>query len=197
MDFSSLIQGAIGQQVVSSAASQLGIDQKQAQSAVAAAVPFLLTALNKNAQSGGAEGISNALSQHNGSILDNLGGFLSQGGNQQDGLGILGHVLGNKQGNVEQAISQQSGLNTSQVVSVLAMVAPVVMGFIGKQKNEQNLDSNGLTGLLGGLMSNQSTAANGISLGGFESLLDQDGDGKVDASDLMGLGSKLLGGFLK
>ncbi len=196
MDFSSLIQGAIGQQVVSSAASQLGIDPKQAQTAVSSAVPFLLTALGKNAQGGGAEGISNALNQHNGSLLDNLGGFLSQGGNQQDGLGILGHVLGNKQQNVEQAISQESGLNTQQVVKILAMVAPIVMAYLGKQKNEQNLDANGLTGLLGGLMGGK-TAANGISLGGFESLLDQDGDGKVDSSDLMGLGSKLLGGFLK
>jgi hypothetical protein len=119
MDFTNLIQGAMGQQIVASAAKQLGINESQAQTAVAAAVPFLLSALNKNAQGGGAEGISNALNQHDGSILDNLSGFLGQGGNQQDGLGILGHVLGNKQQNVESAISQQSGLNMGQVTQIL------------------------------------------------------------------------------
>ena len=106
MDFTNLIQGAIGQQIIGSAANQLGINECQAQSAVSAAVPFLLSALNKNAQNGGADGISAALDNHNGGILDNLSGFLGQGGNQQDGLGILGHVLGNNQQNVESAISK-------------------------------------------------------------------------------------------
>ncbi|MDM1042491.1 DUF937 domain-containing protein [Empedobacter falsenii] len=195
MDFTNLIQGAMGQQIVASAAKQLGINESQAQTAVAAAVPFLLSALNKNAQGGGAEGISNALNQHDGSILDNLSGFLGQGGNQQDGLGILGHVLGNKQQNVESAISQQSGLNMGQVTQILALVAPIVMGYLGKQKQSAGLDSNGIAGLLCGLVGGSTTQTNqsGVNLGGFEKLLDQDGDGQLGLSDAMGL----LGGFFK
>ena len=195
MDFTNLIQGAMGQQIVASAAKQLGINESQAQTAVAAAVPFLLSALNKNAQGGGAEGISNALNQHDGSILDNLSGFLGQGGNQQDGLGILGHVLGNKQQNVESAISQQSGLNMGQVTQILALGAPIVMGYLGKQKQSAGLDSNGIAGLLGGLVGGSTTQTNqsGVNLGGFEKLLDQDGDGQLGLSDAMGL----LGGFFK
>ena len=195
MDFTNLIQGAMGQQIVGSAAKQLGINESQAQTAVAAAVPFLLSSLNKNAQGGGAVGISNALNQHDGSILDNLSGFLGQGGNQQDGLGILGHVLGNKQQNVESAISQQSGLNTAQVTQILALVAPIVMGYLGKQKQSAGLDSNGIAGLLGGLVGGSTTQTNqsGVNLGGFEKLLDQDGDGQLGLSDAMGL----LGGFFK
>ncbi|MBW1619213.1 DUF937 domain-containing protein [Empedobacter falsenii] len=195
MDFTNLIQGAMGQQIVGSAAKQLGINESQAQTAVAAAVPFLLSALNKNAQGGGAEGISNALNQHDGSILDNLSGFLGQGGNQQDGLGILGHVLGNKQQNVESAISQQSGLNTAQVTQILALVAPIVMGYLGKQKQSAGLDSNGIAGLLGGLVGGSTTQTNqsGVNLGGFEKLLDQDGDGQLGIGDAM----SLLGGFFK
>ncbi|MDM1549288.1 DUF937 domain-containing protein [Empedobacter falsenii] len=195
MDFTNLIQGAMGQQIVGSAAKRLGINESQAQTAVAAAVPFLLSALNKNAQGGGAEGISNALNQHDGSILDNLSGFLGQGGNQQDGLGILGHVLGNKQQNVESAISQQSGLNTAQVTQILALVAPIVMGYLGKQKQSAGLDSNGIAGLLGGLVGGSTTQTNqsGVNLGGFEKLLDQDGDGQLGIGDAM----SLLGGFFK
>lgn len=195
MDFTNLIQGAIGQQVVGSAAKQLGINESQAQSAVAAAVPFLLSALNKNAQTGGAEGISNALKQHDGSILDNLSGYLGQGGNQQDGLGILNHVLGNKQQNVASAISQQSGISVGQVTQILALVAPIVMGYLGKQKQSEGLDSNGIAGLLGGLVGGTSTQSNqgGVNLGGFEKLLDQDGDGQLGLGDAMGF----LGGFFK
>lgn len=195
MDFTNLIQGAIGQQVVGSAAKQLSINESQAQSAVAAAVPFLLSALNKNAQTGGAEGISNALKQHDGSILDNLSGFLGQGGNQHDGLGILNHVLGNKQQNVASAISQQSGISVGQVTQILALVAPIVMGYLGKQKQSEGLDSNGIAGLLGGLVEGTSTQSNqgGVNLGGFEKLLDQDGDGQLGLGHAMGF----LGGFFK
>jgi hypothetical protein len=192
MDLNSLLSGSIGQQIIGSVASKIGVDEGQAKTAVTSAVPMLLSALNKNAQNGNAEGIANALEKHDGSILDNLSGFLGQGGNQQDGQGILGHILGDKQQNVESAISQQSGLSTNQVTQVLAMVAPIVMGFLGKEKQAQGADSSGIQGLLGNLLGG-ATSGEGINLGVFEKMLDQDGDGKLGASDVMGM----LGGFFK
>jgi len=192
MDLNSLLSGSIGQQIIGSVASKIGVDESQAKTAVTSAVPMLLSALNKNAQNGNADGIANALEKHDGSILDNLSGFLGQGGNQQDGQGILGHILGDKQQNVESAISQQSGLSTNQVTQVLAMVAPIVMGFLGKEKQAQGADSSGIQGLLGNLLGG-ATSGEGINLGGFEKMLDQDGDGKLGASDVMGM----LGGFFK
>ena len=193
MDLSTLLQGEMGQQIVGAAAQQLGINESQAQTAVGAAIPFLLSALNKNAQSGGANGIENALNQHDGSVLDNLSGFLGQGGNMQDGLGILGHVLGANQQTVANNIGKQSGLDSGQMIKILALVAPIVMGFLGKQKQAQGVKSDGIAGLLGGLVGGTNQASGGINLGGFEKLLDQDGDGKLDAGDVMGL----LGGFFK
>lgn len=193
MDLSTLLQGEMGQKIVGAAAQQLGINESQAQTAVGAAIPFLLSALNKNAQSGGANGIENALNQHDGSVLDNLSGFLGQGGNMQDGLGILGHVLGANQQTVANNIGKQSGLDSGQMIKILALVAPIVMGFLGKQKQAQGVKSDGIAGLLGGLVGGTNQASAGINLGGFEKLLDQDGDGKLDAGDVMGL----LGGFFK
>lgn len=192
MDLNSLLSGSIGQQIIGSVASKIGVEESQAKTAVTSAVPMLLAALNKNAQNGNAEGIANALNKHDGSILDNLSGFLGQGGNQQDGLGILGHVLGDKQQNVESAISQQSGLSTNQTSQMLAMIAPIVMGFLGKEKQAQGTDAGGIQGLLGNLLGG-ATSGEGINLGGFEKMLDQDGDGKLGASDVMGM----LGGFFK
>ncbi|WP_313386379.1 DUF937 domain-containing protein [Chishuiella sp.] len=192
MDINSLLSGSIGQQIVGTAAKQLGIDESQAQSAVSTAVPVLLSALNKNAQNGGAEAISSALEKHDGGILENITSLFGQSSNQQDGLGILSHILGDKQKDVETVISQKSGLNTNQVTQILALLAPVIMGFLGKQKGSQGLDSNGITNLLGGLV-NGSGSSEGINLGGLEKLLDQDGDGKLGASDVMGM----LGGLFK
>lgn len=107
----------------------------------------------------------------------------------------MNHVLGNKQQNVASAISQQSGISVGQVTQILALVAPIVMGYLGKQKQSEGLDSNGIAGLLGGLVGGTSTQSNqgGVNLGGFEKLLDQDGDGQLGLGDAMGF----LGGFFK
>ena len=187
MDISSLLQGPMGQQMINGVANQLGIKNEQAQMAVSTAVPLLLSALNRNASSGDAQNIANALERdHNGSILDNLGGFLN-GGNFSDGASILGHILGGKQVQVENAIGKSSGLNTSQIAQILAMVAPIVMGYLGKQKQSNGLDASGLSTLLGGLVGG-ATQSNQREMSTIEKLLDRDGDGSVidDAMDLLG-----------
>lgn len=193
MDISNLLQGPMGQQLVSGVVNQLGIKNEQAQMAISAAVPVLMSALNKNASSGDAQNIANALERdHDGSILNNLSGFLN-GGNFSDGMGILSHVLGNKQPQVENAIGKSSGLNSAQISQILAMLAPVIMGYLGKQKNEQGLDAGGLSSLLGGFIGSASQN-NQREMSTIEKLLDQDGDGSA-LDDAMDLGSKLLGSF--
>ncbi len=74
--------------------NQLGADSRTTQNAVQAALPLLLGALAKNsADGGGAEALAGALDRdHDGSILDDLGGFLGAGPSS-DGAAILGHVF--------------------------------------------------------------------------------------------------------
>ena len=77
------------------------------------------------------------------------------------------------------------------------MLAPIVMGFLAKQVGSAKLDAGGLGNLLGGLLGQggQSQPQSGGLAGGLlSSALDQNGDGKLDAGDLLKLGSRLLGG---
>ncbi|NLN33748.1 MAG: DUF937 domain-containing protein [Flavobacteriaceae bacterium] len=195
MDISNLLQGAMGQQMVDGVVNRLGIESDQAKLAISAAVPLLITALNKNANSGDANNIANALDKdHDGSILNNLSGFLT-GGNLSEGMGILSHVLGNRQGQVENAIGKTSGLNASQISQILAIVAPIVMGYLGKEKKEQGLDASGLSSLLGGLVGG-AAKTNQREMSTIEKLLDQNGDGNA-MDDVMNIGSKLLGGLFR
>lgn len=195
MDISNLLQGAMGQQMVDGVVNRLGIENDQAKLAISAAVPLLITALNKNANSGDANNIANALDKdHDGSILNNLSGFLT-GGNLSEGMGILSHVLGNRQGQVENAIGKTSGLNASQISQILAIVAPIVMGYLGKEKKEQGLDASGLSSLLGGLVGG-AAKTNQREMSTIEKLLDQNGDGNA-MDDVMNMGSKLLGGLFR
>lgn len=171
---------------------KVGADEQSVSKALAGALPVLLGALNRNASSSdGAASLLSALDRnHDGSVLDDIGGFLGQGGSA-DGAGILKHVLGQKQGNVEAGIGKMSGLDSGSVGQILAMVAPLVMGALGKQKKQQGLDISGLTGLLGQEKETiQRRAPESTDL--LSSLLDADGDGQI-SDDVMNIGGKLLG----
>jgi hypothetical protein len=116
------------------------------------AIPVLMQAMKRNAATPeGAQGLLDALNnKHDGSILDNLGGLFSGGVNEsvmEDGGRILGHVLGGRQQNVQNALSQKSGIDAGTVAQILKVAAPLLMGVIGKEQRQANVtDQGGLDG---------------------------------------------------
>jgi len=170
------------------------MDEKVAMGTVSTALPAILAGMTKNAQSKeGAESLNRAIeSKHDGSLLDNLSGML-EGHTQElqnDGDGILGHIFGNKRSVVEQTISQKTGVTPSKIGPLLSTLAPIVMAYLGKEKRAAKTESDGLGGLLGGLLGaqNQRGSSGGIMdiLGG---VLDKDGDGDV-MDDIIGMFGK-------
>src|SRR5690606_38980796 len=102
------------------------------------AAPVLLGLLQKNAStSEGASSINKALEKHDGSILDNLSGLLGSD-TLSDGKGILGHILGNKQNSLEKSISKKTGVSAVNVSKIITMIAPIVMGYLGKQSKNNS-----------------------------------------------------------
>ncbi|MEK6154176.1 DUF937 domain-containing protein [Flavobacteriaceae bacterium 3-367] len=201
-----LLNGPMGQQLISGVAQQAGQPADKTSSVLSMALPVLMGAMKRNAASpDGAQGLMNALSsKHDGGILDNLGGLFGGGVDQsvmEDGAGILGHVLGGKQPQLENALSQKSGMDAGSIATILKVAAPILMGFLGKQTRQQNIsDSNGIGNLLGGLLGGDSSGGQQQSL--IESFLDSDGDGSIlddVAGMVLGGGSKKksgLGGLL-
>ena len=111
-----------------------------------------------------------------------------------DGSAILGHVLGAKQGRVEQGLAKTSGLDMGQVSKLLAMAAPLVLGALGKQQQQRGMDADGLSALLGGERQTLEQKAP-AEMGLLGSLLDSDGDGDVDMQDIAKKGLGMLGGL--
>lgn len=148
-----LINGSLGGQVVDSISREAGASKEETQSVVSAALPALFGALQSNASGGGAQGILDAINKkHDGGILDNLSGALGAS-TASDGSGILKHVLGSKQAPLQQAISQKTGVSSANVGKILALLAPIVMGYLGKQAKGKSVNNDsGLTDLLGGLL---------------------------------------------
>jgi hypothetical protein len=181
----------LGGDVVNQLSQQLGTDPQSTQTAVNTALPLLLSALGRNTQDPqGAQSLFNAVTNdHNGSILNDVTGFLTSGGNPQAGNGILGHVLGNARPAVEQGVAQASGLDQGAAGQLLTMLAPLVMGGLGQAQQQQGLDVSGLASLLGGAREHADS-----QLGGLASLLDMNHDGSI-MDEVLSIGSKVLGGL--
>lgn len=179
-----LLGSDLGESLIEGLSSQTGQSKSNTSKLLNLAVPVLMQAMQRNAATPqGASGLLGALShKHDGRILDQLGEIFANNNSNaiaRDGSKILGHVLGNRRQNVENAISQQSGINNSTVSQILKIAAPIVMGFLGKQQRQSAVnDANGLTNLLGGLV-----GGNFHDKGGnqnlFESILDADQDGSI------------------
>ena len=201
------LQGAPMQQM----AQQLGASSQQIQSAVGAALPLLLGALGQNAaQPQGAAALFNALERDHGQAtpqgLGSLGGLGDQlgaerggagaapgrgaGGGLGDGAAILGQILGGNRQQAENQLGQATGLG-SRAGQLLAMLARMVMAYLANRVKAGNMDASTLGQTRGQEHARQQGGLGGGLLG---SLLDQNGDGKLDAGDLLQLGASLLGG---
>ena len=185
-----LLEGGNLQQI----AGQLGVSQQQAGTAVSAAVPLLVGALQREASSPtGLDSLAGALDRdHDGSVLDDLGSFLGGGGSAAAGAGILGHVLGGRQDNVAASLGKSTGLDAGKVLQLLTMLAPLVMGALGKAKRQTHADSGGLADILGGATRQVDQQAPDL-MSSLGRMLDTDGDGSA-IDDVAKIAGAFFGG---
>jgi uncharacterized protein DUF937 len=198
-DFMDLLQSQLSEGMLDQLSSQLGGADKQQTAAAASGVfSTIMGALAKNASSQeGASSLSNALEKdHDGGVLDGFMDIL--GGKSQptntramNGAGILSHILGEKQGGAIEMISKMSGLGGDKTGDLMSMLAPMVMGTLGKAKKEQGMGLDDLTSFISGSVQNHQ-AKGGEEMGMIGKFLDQDGDGSY-MDDVAGMGMKMLG----
>jgi hypothetical protein len=201
MDLTELLKGNIPQDLIGTLSQQMGTEPQQTQTAAQSIFTTLLGGLAKNASTEeGAQGILGALDRdHDGSVLNDLGGLLTgaMGSSQAtNGAGILGHILGSKQQGAVDMVSQTSGIDANSAMSMMLKLAPILMGVLGKAKQDNGLDAGGLSGLLSGVMGNQQVQEQNPLVAIATRFIDQDGDGDI-MDDLSGMGMNILGGMLK
>ena len=145
---------------------------------------------------GGAQGGAGAAMGGLGGLGGLLGSVLGGGApasRQVDAGGILGHIFGGQQSRAESGLGQVSGMNNGQAGNLLKILAPIVMAFLAKQVMARGVDAGGLGNMLGQERA-QVQQRGGLGGGLMNAVLDQDGDGDIDLSDLLKMGGGLLGG---
>lgn len=211
------LQSKLDPKTVDSISQKLGTDRDKTEQAIGALVPMLIGGMSQNVRGDrdAARSLNSALERdHDGSLLDGLSGMLAGGGGASGDLlgsllgsgatsratnagGILDHILGPKQDAVTRGVSRASGLGTGQVSDLMRLLAPMVMGALGKAKRQQNLDDEGVKNLLERERSELEEQAPETQQGGLLRVLDSNRDGKVDmADDVAKVGMALGSAFL-
>ena len=154
MSLLDLITGSTGNQVAEQAENKFGISKNQIIGLLIVAAPLVISYLKKKSEnSDEADKLNAALDKdHDGSILNNPAQALDRG---QEGDTILSHIFGGEKASVENQLSQNTGISMDKIGPIMAMLAPVIMGYIGQQKQANNVTSGGGLGdLLGGILGN-------------------------------------------
>ena len=144
-----MIMSAQGGNTAQQVGAQLGLNQQQSQSAIAALLPAISSALKQNTSNPqGLAGLLGALQKGNHEqYLDNPE-MLGQAQTVNDGNAILGHLFGSK--DVSRAVAghaaQKTGIGADVLKKLLPLVATMAMGSLSKQTRQPSMKS-ALTGL--------------------------------------------------
>jgi hypothetical protein len=192
MNLTDLLNNALNSDTIRQISQQVGADEGTTGNAIQAALPMLLGGLaNQSASQSGAASLLGALDRdHDGSILDDLGGFLGDYLSGR-GAGILSHIFGDQEGAVERGVSQASGLDLSKVGPMLMMLAPIVMGALGRARREGVVSEGDMPRELGNAA--QQTGGDQGLLGALSSMFDLNRDGSA-VDDIAGMLSRAVGG---
>ncbi len=190
MDILDLLKQQMTPEVINGLTQKIGAENpQQTEAAVDGALATLVGAMKKTTADPekGASFLDALDRDHDGSVLDDITGFIGGNfsGNQRaaNGMGILNHLMGEKQNGAFDLLSKISGLSSNQSGNLMATLAPLVMGMLGKQRRQATQANAGGFGvsdifnLLNGSMNNNRQRNQHQSI--VEKFLDADGDGSI------------------
>ena len=195
MSLLDLITGSTGNQVAEQVENKFGISKNQIIALLAVAAPLVISYLrNKSQDANEAEALNNALDKdHDGSILNDPSQALNR---EAEGNSILDHIFGGNKAAVENQLSSNTGISMDKIGPVLAMLAPVIMGYIGQQKQQNNVGAGGLGDLLGGILGGAQSQAQDQSSNPLNSILGSvlGGGSNASGNPLSDILGSVLGG---
>jgi len=160
MNIVSMVTNALTPDIVNRIAAALGLDRFTTQNAIGASVPALLAGLAGVAsQPGGAQKVADAVNQQPSSnVFGNIGSMIGGAGQSSlvaQGTSMLSSLFGGRDTNaLSGAVAKFAGIGQGESNSLIAMLAPVVMGTIAKSQAGRPLDAGGITSLFAGQKEN-------------------------------------------
>ncbi len=177
---------SLGPEVSDQLSANLGIESNAVQQMLPQIAPMILGGLKRQKDNyGGQERVDHILNKYGSAdVLDNIGDFFSAQVQNPDADPRLGGLLGDSGMQATQALSKQFNIDGSTAMKIIPMLAPIILGFLTKTRDQGGAGSSGLS-----------------------AILDRDGDGSIldDVAEMFLQGSSgrsrtggggLLGGLL-
>ena len=147
-----VIQQQLSPGMIDQISEAIGADPGTTRQAVDAAVPMLMGGMAARAATpSGAQTIEAAAIHHEG-MLDGLGGMLGGTGGPGGlggilgglggmlggaaGGGVLGDILGSNHSDVQDGVTQASGLDRAKASKLLMILAPIVLAAIARHRSQ-------------------------------------------------------------
>ncbi len=163
-DFLSGLLGNLSGGATEKIGNSLGIDPNIINQAIPILAPMILGGLKKQSENnGGQERVDHILNKYGDpNILDNVDSHIDEMATKENFDSNLGGLLGNSGSQITDVLTKNFNLDSGTAAKIIPMVAPLIMGYLTKSKNEQSGGSKG-----------------------FASFLDQNGDGSA-VDDVVG-----------
>ncbi|HPF17366.1 MAG TPA: DUF937 domain-containing protein [Thermotogota bacterium] len=176
MDISSLFEMLMNKEALENLGGSVGANKDQVQKLINFGMPTIMKAMDRNAKTeSGAESLYKALQQHQDDDVEEMAANIKKV-DTADGSKILDHVFQDKQERIQMNLAKQTNMQQSQVSTILSQLAPLVLGALGQQQKQQDVNVSNLSGFLEGVT--QQTGDSGM-MKIVEQLLDRDKDGSV------------------
>ena len=149
---------SLGPEVSNQLSTNLGIEKNAAQQMLPQIGPMILSGLKRQKDNyGGQERVDHILDKYGSAdVLDNIGDFFSSQVHNQSADPRLGGLLGDSGVQATNALSKQFNLDGSTAMKIIPMLAPIILGFLSKTRDQGGAGSTGIA-----------------------SILDRDGDGSI------------------
>jgi hypothetical protein len=197
MNISNVLTSVLTSSAKEAFAKKLGVDSAKADALLTQLTPLLTTQLAKNASTkDGAAALLAALQKdHDGSILDTLS-EQTLDAREVDGQKIIQHIFKNKADVLGDTIATATGDNKDTITKALSVLAPIVMGSLGKVQKEQGFGVDDIAQVLQTMTSHQGSEASSTVQGLLTDLLDSNNDGSAK-DDVLRMGFNALQRFFK
>lgn len=149
---------SLGPEVSDQLSANLGIEKNAVQQMLPQIAPMILGGLKRQKDNyGGQERVDHILDKYGSAdALDNIGDFFSSQVQNQSADPRLGGLLGDSGMQATNALSKQFNLDGSTAMKIIPMLAPIILGFLSKTRDQDGAGSTGIA-----------------------SILDRDGDGSI------------------
>ena len=163
---------SMGPDVSEQLSETLGIERNTAQQIIPQIAPLILGGLKRQKDDfGGIDRVDHILNKYgDDSVLEDLSGNFAAKAHDDSVDASLGGLLGDSGFQASNMLSKQFNLDGNIAAKIIPMLAPIVLGFLTRQRKQSSVGSTGIA-----------------------DLLDRDGDGSI-LDDVAGLFMQGMGG---